>query len=327
MLYLAPLILAQAPFPPAAVTGKASTVAAAVTLIRARGLPLEAVGLPPTPCDVAFDRTPALAAAEAIAAAVNGRLTLADNGRVVRIVPRGDAPPLPSAVAGPFRVAVRQVSARLDTDAGRVVELTLDCHWEPRLAVVRVSADPTLCLLRDNRGSKLTAPPPTGRAAPTGAAYTATVRIRGVPRSASTLDVSGSFTVTAAERLLRFAVPSLAGPSTLAQDGVTVTVPPPRRADDVLIVTVISDYPAGHPLFESFESWTASNRCRLVGPGGRALAPTDFAVSEGGRRAEGAYRFPTAAVGNPARWGLEYDTPGPLREFAVRFELRGVPLP
>ncbi len=236
------------------------------------------------------------------------RIRLDADGRRVAFV---TGLPAAAAIDGAFRLAVRGVTCRHDYNAGPpVCEVALDLHWEPRLAVVRVA---------DGSG---------GKAAVTDARHATTVRLADVQRSAAKLPaLDVAFTVTAAERLLTFTVPDLAAPKPQTQAGVTLTPQPPRRLGAVLELRLDLRYPEGHPEFESFESWTANNRCRLAHRDGRTLEPRSFDETPNGRAVAVAYRFNTAEVGDLAGWSLVYDTPGPLREFAVRFKLLDIPLP
>jgi hypothetical protein len=127
--------------------------------------------------------------------------------------------------------------------------------------------------------------------------------------------------------MLTFTVPDLIVPKPQTAEGVTVAPQPARWLDALVEFRLALRYPDGHPEFESFESWTANNRCRLVHRDGRTLATDDREESHTGRSVAAAYRFRAADVGDLAGWSLVLDTPGPLREFPVRFTLRDVPLP
>jgi hypothetical protein len=335
-LLLTATVAAQpGPYPPTLVTSPPAQIelgTALASLNGQGGVTLRAVGFPPqTACPTSYNRAPLWAALEEVARKVNGRLTLAQQGRQISLAPRGDLPPAPAFVDGPFRVAVRSVTSRLDFDTGsRLTEVTLDLHWEPRLTVVRADATPTITTATDDRSTPYTIAPISARVPPTGAMHTTTVRVPNVPRSATKLTkLAGSFLVTATDRYLTVKLPQLpAGkPVTQEQDGVRAAVHPPRKLDDVIEVRVEVGYPESHPTFESFESWAAGNRLRLISPSGRPLDPTDYATQEAGRRAVCEYRFPAAAVGDLKGWSLTYDTPAPLREFPVRFELVDIPLP
>lgn len=323
------------PFPPTLVTSPPAQIDLGTVLGALRGqggAAVDAVGIPPqTPCPTSFDRQPVWAALEEVARKVNARITLAQQGRRVNLAPRGDLTPTPAFVDGAFRVAVRSVVSRLDFDAGtRIAEVTLDLHWEPRLTVFRVDAQPVIETVTDDRGTKYAVAPVSARVPPTGAMHTTTIRVPNVPRSATKLaNLAGTFTVTATDHYLslRFSELPAGQPATQERDGVRATVHPPRKLDDVIELRVVLDYPELHPAFESFESWTAGNRLRLVSPGGKVVEPTDYANQEAGRRAVCEYRFPASVVGDLKGWSLTYDTPAPLREFPVRFALVDIPLP
>ena len=255
-------------------------------------------------------------------------IELVAGGRRIVVLRDGDSvafvapPPTPATWDGAFRLAVGGVTCRHDYQAGPpTCEVTLALHWEPRLAVVRVTAGAVAAgTFAVEAGS--------GKVAVAGARHNTTARLTGVPRSAAKLaSLDVAFTVTAAERMLTFTVPELAAPKPLTVAGITLTPRPARKLDATTEFRLDLLYPEGHPEFESFETWTAGNRCRLVHRDGRALDTDDFNESQSGRRVTLDYRFPTAEVGDLAGWTLDYRTPGPLREFPVRFKLTDIPLP
>lgn len=237
----------------------------------------------------------------------NRRVVLSSDGRRVSFV---HDRPAPSAVDGAFRLAVRSVTCRHDYDAGPpVCEVGLDLHWEPRLAVVRVA----------DTGVKV---------AINGALHRTTRRLRGIHRSLATLPPQEVvFTVTAAERMLAFTVSDLTTLTSQTVEGVTLTPTPVRRIDQVVELRFDLRYPDGHPEFESFETWTANNHCRLVHRDGRVLTTDDRDETHHGQSAMVAYRFRAGDVGELTGWSVVLHAPGPLRVFPVRFSLRDIPLP
>ncbi len=283
------------------------------------------------PCPAAFTRTPFWSAVEQVAAGTGTRIALNKQGRAIALVKR-PGPPAPSSVDGPFRVAVRQVQTRTDFDAGQTfTEVTLDVHWEPRFPVFRIDSEPTVTTVADDRGDKLTPVTTKTRTPPAGYLYTTTVRIAGVPREARKLTrLAGTFTVTASERMLPFAFDLGGKPPTIPppREGVTATLRRFEKADDRWEAELELTYPPGQPQFESFESWVTENRARLVAPDkAKSLDPSDYDIPEQGRRVVAVYRFPGSALANPKGWSLVYETPAPLVEFPVRFELTDIPLP
>ncbi len=231
-------------------------------------------------------------------------------------------PQPPSAAAdGPFRLAAHEVVCR--HEYGRfppACEIGLELRWEAPLVVVRV-AQTELTGWTPNTF-------PSGKIAASGTRHRTVVRAAGVTRTVLKLPVlEAAFTVTAAKRMLTFTVPDFAAPKSLTEAGVTLTPHSPRRLDALLEVRLDLLYPEGHPEFESFESWTVGNRCRLVHGDGRTLEPVNGDEDARGRGVACTYRFNAAEVGNVAGWSLRLDTPGPLRELPVRFILRDIPLP
>ena len=308
-----------AAFPPTPVTlpPDAATVAAVVAALeRQAGLKLSLSGLDPA----APVRRPAgpVTFWEAVDG-LGGRVRVGPHGKLLLAA----GPPAPAARDGAFRLAVREVTCRWSLDdPGPGCEVGLTLHWEPRLVVVRAAADRVTA-------KPLAASAGGGKAAVSGGSHSLSVRLDGVTRAVAVLPpLDVGFTVTAADHWLTFTVPDLRDPKPQTQAGVTLAPKPARPLDTVVEFRLDLLYPDGHPEFESFESWTANNRCRLVHPDGRTLDPGDNAdESHRGRTASLAYRFPAAAVGDPAGWSLALDTPGPLREFPVRFRLADVPLP
>ena len=177
---------------------------------------------------------------------------------------------------------------------------------------------------------KLPLPAGAGKVAVGGSAVTTVVRVPGVPATDITLTLNGTFTVTAADRMLQFRVTDTDKPATLTLDGVTATFPVMKRIGDRWDVPVELVYAASEVEFESFESgvWLGRNRLQLVDGAGKPLSPRNEDWREAGGRANVVYRFRTADV--PAArpgWSLIYETPSPLAEFAVGFTLGPFELP
>jgi hypothetical protein len=291
------------------------------------GLSVDAPGLSDNLGPIQFDRTPFWTAVEQLAAKTGTRIALGKQGREIALVKRTGLP-APSSVEGPFRVAVKQVQSRTDFEAGKAfTDITLDVHWEPRFPVFRLDSEPTITAVADDRGSQLHPITAKARTPPGGFLYTTTVRVEGVPRDAKKLTrLAGTFTVTASERMLPFAFELGGKPPAQEQEGVTAALKRFEKVDDRWEAELELTYPPGQPQFESFESWVTENRARLVGPD-NALKPTDFDIPEQGRRVVAVYRFPGNALTSPKGWTLTYETPAPLVEFPVRFELKDIPLP
>ena len=170
------------------------------------GLGIELVNVDPKAiCDVKFDQVPFWIALEDISAKTSSRITIGKEGRQITLT-KSSNPRTISAVDGPFRIVVKQVTNRIDLETGTTTtEVTLDCHWEPLLPVFRIDSEPTITAVTDDRDTKLTVTPNKAKVPPRGCHYTTVVRIPNIPRSATKLkQLTGSFVVTAAEKMLSF---------------------------------------------------------------------------------------------------------------------------
>jgi hypothetical protein len=287
-----------------------------------------------------FNKVPFWTALEALARQTDARIAVHDGGRRIALEPRGNSREA-SSVFGPFRTVARQVLIKFDLESGQIAySVQLDAHWEPRFPVFRITSAPQVTKATDDRGTDLTPTAAKAFTQPTGAAHALEpVRLGGLTRDSRAITVlSGSYTVTAAEKMLAFRFDDLAGklPAAAApQEGVTATLRGITKDETTWVVEVELNYPPGQPHFESFEeaAWLTQNRLQLVPPGGgKAFAPDDHQILETGRRVVAVYRFkedPGKGLANPKAkgWSLVYETPSPLVEFPVRFELTDIPLP
>jgi hypothetical protein len=337
MRTIAPIILlalvatlpAADPIPPRTIT-LSKTDATPAELGKLAGVPVTGGG----PFNATFDRVPFWAALERAAAATNTRIALRDEGRQVALEPRGSSLEVSSA-SGAFRTVARQVTSRLNLETGLATyDIALEAHWEPRIPVFRVDAVPTVTRAADDRGTKLTTPPASGRSSPTGATHPLPVRLTGLTRdSKKVAALAGHYTVIAADKMLAFTFDNLSAklPVSLPpQDGVTATLKRIEKDDQTWEFEVELKYPPGGPQFESFEAdaWLSGNVIRLVPPDrSKAFRTTDYEP----RGNVLIYRFKEdAAKGltNPTGkgWRVVYETPAPLVEFRVPFELKDIPL-
>ena len=268
-------------------------------------------------------------AAEALAKRTGTRIVPA--GGKVKLV-RG--PTAPSSVDGPFRVSVKQVTAKRDFDTGEsVCDVQLEVAWEPRFPVYLIDAIPSIELAKAGAES-FKVGMSTGRVPTTGFSQLATVRMLGIPRGAATLDeLRGTFRVVAAEKLLAVEFKELTSdkPASRTLDGVTVTLKPVKRLTGAVQFDFNLEYPASHPTFESFELWASANKLKLYAPDNRtAFESTDYSTDESGRRIAASYSFPSPA-GKPLPdlkgWRAVYETPGPMLVQTVKFEVKGIALP
>lgn len=329
ILALAATLPAADPIPPCTITLKKADATPA-ELGKLAGVPVTGGG----PFAASFDRVPFWVALERAAAATNQRIALRDGGRQVALEPRGTSLEV-SSVGGAFRTVARQVTSRLFLETGQTVyDLNLEAHWEPRIPVFRIDAVPAVTRAADDRGAKLTTPHASGRSSPTGATHALPVRLNGLTRDSKKIAVlAGHYTVVAADKMLTFTFDDLSAKLPLAlpaQDGVTATLNRVEKDDKTWEFEVELKYPPGGPQFESFEadSWLSGNVFRLVSPDrSKTFRTTDYEP----RGNVLIYRFQEdAAKGltNPTGkgWRVAYETPAPLVEFKVPFELKDIPL-
>ncbi|HUR53484.1 MAG TPA: hypothetical protein VMZ71_05110 [Gemmataceae bacterium] len=329
ILVVAAALPAADPIPPRTVLLN-KTAATPEEVGKAAGIPVTGTGTFPA----SFDRVPFWTALEKAAAATGQRITLRESGRRVVLEPRGASLEV-SSVSGPFRTVARLVTARLNLETGQTAyDVHIDAHWEPRFPVFRVDAVPTITRATDDRNAKLTTTTTKGRSAPTGATHALPVRLGGLTRESRKIAVlAGHYSVIAADRMLAFSFDTLTAKLPVtppAQDGVTAILKRIEKDEKTWEVEIELKYPPGGPEFESFEAdaWLSENTLRLVSPDkSKTFRPDDYEA----RGHTLIYRFKEdAAKGltNPAAkgWSIVYETPAPLKEFQVPFELKDIPL-
>jgi hypothetical protein len=312
----------------------AGTVGEAVEAIqKSSGIPIAVPGgEAKTKISASYDRTPLWQALDGVAKSAGLKVVLHDKGTRVALEPRGKSREVVAA-SGAFRVAAKQVIGRELLDLGSTVyEVGLEVNWEPRVRVFRIDAQPRITRAVDDRGVALTSPAASAGTYPADAVTEMQVRLGGLTRESKRIAVlAGEFKAVAAEKLLavRFADLTAKLPQTRTQDGVSVTLKGPAKVETAWEAEVQLVYPEGHPVFESFEEqkWLRDNRLRLVPPGGKAIDPESDDVAAHGRRVTATYRFPGTINPLAKGWTADYETPSPLVEVTVPFELKDLPLP
>lgn len=329
LLVVAATLPAADPVPPTLVTLN-KPAATPDDIGKAAGIPVVGVG---GTFPAAFDRVPFWTALEAVAAKTGTRVALRENGRRIALEPRGLSVEV-SSVSGAFRTVARQVTSRLNLELGQpVYDVQLEAHWEPRFPVFRVDTVPTITRATDDRNTKLTTTATKARSAPTGATHALPVRLNGLTRDSRKITVlAGHYTVVAADRMLAFRFDNLAAKAPVSlppKDGVTATLTRVEKDEQTWEVEVELKYPPGGPVFESFEkdAWLSENRLALVSPDQKTFRTDDYEA----RGTVLIYRFKEDAAKGLANvaakgWAVVCETPAPLKEFAVPFELKDIPL-
>ncbi|MBM3981821.1 MAG: hypothetical protein FJ304_16410 [Planctomycetes bacterium] len=333
------------PFAPATVTSAKAPVVlgeAANDIAKQSGVPVAvAPNMLKTPLKdfKGYKATPFWEALQATADASGTRLVPSKGGREMSLVPRGPSRESAS-VSGPFRVVSQQVTGRALLTEGIVVhDLQLLVHWEPRLRVYRIDTGPKISAIKDVPGTKLTTDGGGSQVLPSDCTSELRVRVTGLTRDSDKLtQLAGTFGVTAAEKMLAFdfVVPGGRLPDAKKVEGVTAALKRVQKKGDTWEVVVEVGYPDGQPTFESFQGewWLRDNRLLLIGPNAKPVAIDDYESlsPDNPRPLRVIYRFKEDAargIGNPTApgWALVYETPAPLREVRVPFELKDIPLP
>jgi hypothetical protein len=290
-------------------------------------------------CDVRFRDVPFWEGLQSAADRSGARITLHEGGRKVELVPRGPARDS-AATSGAFRVVTQQVVGRALLDQGITFhEVNLLVHWEPRLRVYRIDTTPRITKVTDVPGSKLAAAGGGAQVLPSDATSEMKVRVTGLTRDSEKITaLSGVFTVTAADKLLEFSFEAPGGklPEAQTRDGVSAALTRVQKKGDTWELAVSVTYPEKQPTFESFQGewWLRDNRMVLRDPNGKLFPLADFEIPtpDNARPLTAIHRFKEDAnkgLGDPTRkgWVIIYETPAPLAEVKVPFELGDIPLP
>jgi hypothetical protein len=291
-------------------------------------------------CDVQFTKVPFWEALQTAADKSGARITLHEGGRKVELVPRGKSREV-AATSGSFRVVAQQVTGRALLDQGVTVhEVSLLVHWEPRMRVYRIDSVPNVSKVTDVPGSKLSAEVGGAQVLPLDSTSEMRVKINGLTRDSEKITtLAGVFTATGAEKLLAFSFEAPGGKLPALQKdptGVTASLKRVQKKDDTWEVAVEVNYPPGQPVFESFQGewWLRDNRLTVRSPEGKSFVIDDFEIPmpDSPQPLKAVYRFKEDAakgLGNPTKqgWSIIYETPSPLVEVKIPFELKDIPLP
>lgn len=292
-----------------------------------------------TKFNAAFKNEPFWTALQATADQTEMRLTLSNGGRKVELVPRGKSRES-AATSGAFRIVTQQVTGRALLAEGITVhEVQLLVHWEPRVRVYRIDTTPAISKITDVPGSKLTAEGGGSRILPSDATSEMRVKISGLTRDSEKLTaLAGTFSATAADRMLTFEFEAPGGklPDRKSQGGVSAALKRVQKKDDSWEIAIEITYPEGQPVFESFQGewWLRDNRLTLRAPNGKLFVIDDYEIPDRDNSPSlvVVHRFkedPMKGPGNPTAkgWKIVYETPSPLAEVKVPFELKDIPLP
>jgi hypothetical protein len=289
-------------------------------------------------CDVQFTKMPFWEALQSAADKSGARMTLHEGGKKVELVPRGKSREV-ATTSGSFRVVAQQVIGRALLDQGITVhEVSLLVHWEPRIRVYRIDSSPKISKVTDVPGSRIVAEEGGAQLLPLDSTSEMRVKLSGLTRDSDKITtLAGVFTVTGAEKLLAFTFIAPGGklPADQKDSGVTASLKRVQKKDDTWEIAIDVNYPPGQPVFESFQGewWLRDNKL-TVRSGGKSFVIDDYEIPmpDSPQPLRVVYRFKEDAakgLGDPTKpgWSIVYETPGPLVEMKVPFELKDIPLP
>jgi len=295
-------------------------------------------------CNLQFNKTPFWEALQSTTEATGTRLVLHNGGRKIELVPRGKSREV-ATTSGSFRVVAQQVIGRALLDQGITYhEIHLLVHWEPRLRVYRIDSTPKISQATDVPGSTITAESGGSQILPLDATSELKVKLTGLTRNSGQItSLAGTFNVTAADKLLAFTFDSASKlpvtgklPAERTDPGVSAILKRAQKKDTTWELEVEVTYPPNQPIFESFQGewWLRDNRLLVRSPKGKVFVIEDYEVPspDNPRPLRAIYRFkedPKTGLGNPTEtgWSIVYETPSPLVDAKVPFELKDIPLP
>ena len=330
LMIAGPARAAEPPFPATLVSasGSASLAGRIAAFGNRAGISIDATAIPKGRKSAAsFTNTPFWEAVRTVANEAGGRVVVEGFGDRLSVIP-GSAPP--DFPAGPFRFVAKSVTTKFDYDTGRGgTDVAVELHWEPRIRVFRIAKYDVAIVGSEMKSSD------ASKANVTGSRHVLTARFPSVPRTPEAkFGLRGAVTLTAAEKRLRVTFDdATAKNQTQMAERVGVTLHSFEKFDDIWEAKVTVAYPPGRPEFESFEAetWLRDNACRLVSPDRTKTFETkNFQVKLTPTGATFVYRFPEdKAKGlRPGQgWRIEVDTPSPLVEYPLAFELKGIRLP
>jgi hypothetical protein len=302
-------------------------------------------GEPDIPVTIHLEGVSFWQAIDALASAAGRRVYLSprSNRILLDTRPPGYRPP-PVSYDGPFRCAVKRVSAARDLESGRdLYKAAIEVAWEPGLQPLFLETRPTDLRVQDERKQSLPVPQESGSApAPVygRTSLVLDVPLPSVPRSVPRLGLlAGGLTVIAPSKMLTFdlgpldklaAARSGTPPRRQEQDGVVCRVSELVLAKDRWTVQITLDLAPGGKQLDSYQSWVVNNELVLEAKDGRRLTTNEYAVekADGGRHAVVSYHFTDRSVrGKPEDWKVIYRTPASIVEMPVKFSFTDVPLP
>jgi len=250
-----------------------------------------------------------------------------------------------TSYSGIFRLSAKRLTLDRIPEAGEeghFLTVQLELAWEPRFRPLFWEGKADSLSAQDDKGVDLKVLfQGTGRY-PLAARMATQIPIRteAPKRAANKLaSLKGSIDVLGPGKMLLFNFEKIAktekgkpGPSQ-TQDSVTVTLREfeveGEKDDQRWTATLVLEYPADSPDFESFEQWLVNNDAYMekLDKSKRIMKPGTYESDVRERKAIVRYFFSEDDMGDPKDWKLVYRTPGQVLRLPVSFEFKDLELP
>jgi hypothetical protein len=237
--------------------------------------------------------------------------------------------------SGPFRVALKQIAAVRDFQAGTAsANAQFEVAWEPRLRPMLLALDTDALKIADDRGQAVE-PQVRDESAevvlrPENPVAEINVNLAAPDRAArmlASLKVKAEVTVPAGIRAFRF--PTLAARDVIQKQGdIRVVLESTEVDEHVWKINVVLEYPGDSPAFESYRQGLFNNQLWLQkADGSRFEHNGGFSNTASDQGKLGFEYLFVDAPGKPADYQLVYQTPSKVLTIPLEFEFKDVPLP
>jgi hypothetical protein len=247
------------------------------------------------------------------------------------------APPAAPLVqySGPFRIALRQIVAVRDFQAGMgSANVQFEVAWEPRLRPMLLALAADELAITDDRGQEVE-PQVMNESSevvlrPENPAAEVNVNLAAPDRAAkmlARLKVKAEVTVPAGIRTFRF--PNLAARDVTQKQGdIRIRLESTDVDEQVWKVNLVLEYPDEGGAFESYRQGLFNNRLWLQkADGSRFEHNGGFSNTASDQGKLGFEYLFVDAPGKPADYQLVYETPSKVLTIPLEFEFKDVPLP
>ena len=238
---------------------------------------------------------------------------------------------------GLFRLEPTMLEAKSDlrNPMGKVLKLTVDVAWEPRVRPVVLELAPGDLKGTDDAGSEITSDagmetlefPVRG----TNAGVELELGFKLPPRSVKQIaSLKGKMSALVLGRVEEFEFTDLDKAKGVEQErgGVTVVVREVRKNEEIFDVKVRVKFGEGGKALESHQGWIYDNVCYLLDKSGNRIDNAGMEASATGQNEVGiVYRFDLGEATSAKGYKFIYKTPAAIVRIPIEFELKNIELP